>query len=312
MQHGVLPDAHTLGSSAAQLIQCPITPEGEAMRTLIFGHKGQLGRDLIEVFHGAGEVLGYDLPEVDISDEVALQPLVEHFGPDLLVNAAAYTDVEAAEDDIEGAFLANETGARNISELAAYHNVPVLYFSTDYVFDGTKGAPYLPADPIEPLGVYGKSKAAGEHATMTANPHHFILRTAWLYGPGGNNFVEKVLGAAESRPELKVVEDEIGSPTHTHDLAEAALALARTHEYGTYHAVNTGSCNRFEFAKAFLELAEMNTPVKPCGSDAFPTKAERPAYSVLDTESLTAASGYVMRSWQEALAHYMKRRNNHS
>lgn len=282
------------------------------MRTLILGNKGQLGRDLMAVFHRECDVLGYDLPEVDISDEVALQPLVEQFGPDLIVNAAAYTDVEAAEDDIARAFLANETGARNVAELAAHHKIPVVYFSTDYVFDGTKGEPYGPGDPMAPLGVYGKTKAAGEHATAVANPRHFILRTAWLYGPGGNNFVEKVLRAAETRPKLTVVDDEIGSPTHTLDLAEAALALAKTQAYGTYHAVNTGACSRFEFAKAFLALAGVKTPVAPCPASDYPTKAPRPAYSVLDTASLTAASGYAMRPWREALAHYMERRNHHT
>jgi len=279
------------------------------MRTLIFGNKGQLGRDLTEVFSRECVVKGYDLPEVDIADEVALQPMVEEFGPDLLVNAAAYTNVEGAEDDFAAAFLANETGARNVAELAAYHKIPVIYISTDYVFDGTKGAPYEPGDPIAPLGVYGKSKAAGEHATVVANPQHFILRTAWLYGPGGNNFVEKVLRAAETRPELNVVDDEFGSPTHTYDLAEVALAIAKTQAYGTYHAVNTGSCNRFDFAKAFLDMAGLKTTVTPCPSSDYPTKAARPLYSVLDPTSLMAASGYTMRPWRESLAHYMERRN---
>lgn len=279
------------------------------MRTLIFGANGQLGRDLTTVFSQIGEVRGYDLPEVDIADEVALQPIVEAFGPDLLINAAAYTNVDAAEDDFAGAFLANETGARNVAELAAYHQIPVIYFSTDYVFDGTKGTPYVPGDPTSPLGVYGKTKAAGEHATIVANPRYFILRTAWLYGPGGNNFVEKVLRAAASRPELSVVDDEFGSPTHTLDLAEAALALAQTQNYGTYHAVNTGACNRLEFAQAFLEMAGVTIPVRPCKAADYPSKAARPAYSVLDTTELTAASGHVMRPWREALAHYMQRRN---
>lgn len=279
------------------------------MRTLLFGSKGQLGRDILHVFQRECVVQGYDLPEVDIADEVALQPLVEQFGPDLLVNAAAYTDVEGAESDFAKAFLANETGARNIAELAAYHKIPVIYFSTDFVFDGTKNTPYVPGDPMAPLGVYGKTKAAGEHATIVANPRHFILRTAWLYGPGGNNFVEKVLRAAETRPELKVVEDEVGSPTHTLDLAEAALALAKTQAYGTYHAVNTGACSRFEFAKAFLDGAGLKTTVLPCPASDYPSKAERPKYSVLDTASLTKASGYTMRPWREALAHYMERRN---
>lgn len=282
------------------------------MRTLIFGANGQLGRDLTAVFSQIGEVRGYDLPEVDIADEVALQPIVETFGPNLLINAAAYTNVDGAEDDVANAFLANETGARNVAEIAAYRQIPVVYFSTDYVFDGTKGTPYLPTDPMSPLGVYGKTKAAGEHATIVANPRHFILRTAWLYGPGGNNFVEKVLRAAASRPELSVVDDEFGSPTHTLDLAEAALALARTQNYGTYHAVNTGACNRLEFAKAFLEMAGVTTPVRPCKAAEYPSKAPRPAYSVLDTAALTAASDYTMRPWRDALAHYMERRNHHS
>jgi dTDP-4-dehydrorhamnose reductase len=282
------------------------------MRTLIFGANGQLGRDLTAVFDQIGEVRGYDLPEVDIADEVALQPIVETFGPDLLINAAAYTNVDGAEDDVANAFLANETGARNVAEIAAYRQIPVIYFSTDYVFDGTKGTPYLPTDPMSPLGVYGKTKAAGEHATIVANPHHFILRTAWLYGPGGNNFVEKVLRAAASRPELSVVDDEFGSPTHTLDLAEAALALARTQNYGTYHAVNTGACNRLEFARAFLEMAGVTTPVRACKAAEYPSKAPRPAYSVLDTTALTAASDYTMRPWRDALAHYMERRNHHS
>jgi len=282
------------------------------MRTLIFGANGQLGRDLTAVFDQIGEVRGYDLPEVDIADEVALQPIVETFGPDLLINAAAYTNVDGAEDDVANAFLANETGARNVAEIAAYRQIPVIYFSTDYVFDGTKGTPYLPTDPMSPLGVYGKTKAAGEHATIVANPHHFILRTAWLYGPGGNNFVEKVLRAAASRPELSVVDDEFGSPTHTLDLAEAALALARTQNYGTYHAVNTGACNRLEFAQAFLEMAGVTTPVRACKAAEYPSKAPRPAYSVLDTTALTAASDYTMRPWRDALAHYMERRNNHT
>lgn len=282
------------------------------MRTLIFGARGQLGRDLTAAFERAGEVRGYDLPEVDIADEVALQPLVESFGPDLLVNAAAYTNVDGAEDDMAQAFLSNETGARNIAELAAWHQVPVVYFSTDYVFDGTKGAPYAPDDPLAPLGVYGKSKAAGEHATIVANPRHFILRTAWLYGPGGNNFVEKVLRAAETRPELSVVDDEVGSPTHTYDLAEAALALAKTQHYGIYHAVNTGACNRFDFARAFLEMAGVDTPIRPCKAADYPSKAARPAYSVLDNTTLAAATGQPMRPWRDALAHYMQRRNHHS
>ncbi len=280
------------------------------MRTLIFGAKGQLGRDLLTVFGAVGAVRGHDLPEVDITDEAVLQPTVEAFGPDLIINAAAYTDVESAEDNLQQAFLTNETGARYVADLAAYHRVPVVYYGTDYVFDGTSDRPYREDDPAVPLGAYGKSKAAGEAATRKSNPFHFIIRTAWLYGPGGNNFVEKILRAAASRPELKVVEEEVGSPTHTLDLAEATLALARTKHYGTYHAVNTGQCSRYAFAREILNIAEVNVEVRPCDASAYPTKAPRPKYSVLDTAKLTEATGYRMRPWRKALLDYMQRRDD--
>ena len=280
------------------------------MRTIIFGSKGQLGRDLMQVFRKAGEVKGYDLPEVDIANELAVQPLVANFAPDLIVNAAAYTNVEQAEDDLENAFRVNEIGARNLSEIAAYRKIPVLYYSTDYVFNGTATRPYQPEDPTDALGVYGKSKLAGEVATRRSNPYHFILRTAWLYGPGGNNFVEKILQVAQNRPELKVVEDEVGSPTHTLDLAEASLALAKSGKYGVYHVVNRGQCSRYEFAKEILQLAAMNTAVTPCPATEYPTKAPRPAYSVLDTSTTEAITGAPMKTWQEALAQYMNRRKH--
>jgi len=282
------------------------------MRTLILGAKGQLGRDLVEAFEPMGEVRGCDLPELDISDEAALQPVVARFSPDLIINAAAYTDVEGAEEDLQAAFLANETGARNVADLAAYHRVPVVYFSTDYVFDGAADAPYREEHPVAPLGAYGRSKAAGETATRRANPFHFIIRTAWLYGPGGNNFVEKILRAAASRPELNVVEEEVGSPTHTIDLARATLALARTRKFGTYHAVNTGQCSRYEFARAIVSIAELDVAVRPCAASAFPTKAPRPKYTVLDTARLTDATGFCMRPWRRALLDYMERRTAHA
>jgi dTDP-4-dehydrorhamnose reductase len=278
------------------------------MRTLIFGSKGQLGRDLMAVFGREGEAHGYDLPETDITDDTTLQPLADLFRPTLIINAAAYTDVEGAEDDLENAYLVNETGARNVADVARFFDVPVVYYSTDYVFDGTKKAPYTPEDAVAPVSVYGKSKAAGEAATRRANHRHFILRTAWLYGPGGNNFVEKIMKLAADRPEIQVVNDETGSPTHTWDLAEATLALARGEAWGTYHAVNAGSCTRFELAQEILRLAGLKTDVTPCGSDAFPAKAARPGYSVLDTAVLESVSGHRMRDWREALADYMRRR----
>ncbi len=280
------------------------------MLTLIFGARGQLGRDLMTLFAQGGEVAGYDLPEVDAADAAVVGGLVAQHRPTLVVNAAAYTDVEGAEEHRETAFRANETGARVVAAAAREAGVPVVYYSTDFVFcgDATRRTPFEPEEPIHPKGVYAESKAAGEAATRAANPRHFILRTAWLYGPGGNNFVEKILRAAAVRPALTVVDDEIGSPTHTLDLTQATQALAQTTAFGTYHAVNAGMCNRFEFAKEILRLGGLDTPVSPCKAADYPSKAPRPAYSVLSCRSLEAACGYRMRPWTEALAHYFERR----
>lgn len=278
------------------------------MRTLIFGIKGQLGTDLLSIFEEQDSVAGFDLPEVDITDAAGVHAVMREIEPDLVINSAAYTNVEAAEDDPEGAFRVNELGARIVAAAAAHRHVPVVYYSTDYVFDGSKGEPYQVEDAISPLGVYGKSKAAGEAATREANPKHFIIRTAWLYGPGGNNFVEKILKAAAMRPKLRVVEDEVGSPTHTQDLAAATLELARTDAYGTYHAVNHGWCSRYEFAKAILEEADWAIPLEPCPSSEYPMKAPRPQYSVLSNDKLEHITPHRMRPWRQALEAYMSRR----
>ncbi|MBI1317822.1 MAG: dTDP-4-dehydrorhamnose reductase [Candidatus Hydrogenedens sp.] len=278
------------------------------MRTLIFGAKGQLGRDLMRALAADGEVLGCDLPETNIADEASAFSQVKEFSPDLIINAAAYTDVEKAEDNLGPAFLVNETGARNVADCGKRFGVPVVYYSTDFVFDGRKTTPYTPADATTPLSVYGRSKLAGEKATRDANPKHYILRTAWLYGPGGNNFVEKMIALAADRPQLKIVTDEVGSPTHTWDLCEATRAIVKTGKYGLYHAANAGETSRYDFARAIFELAGIDIDVQPCLGAAFPAKARRPAHAPLDCSALTAASGYTLRPWRDALEHYFQRR----
>jgi len=278
------------------------------MLTIVFGSKGQLGRDLCARFRRDGEVFAADLPEVDIADFGAVEEFMREARPDLVINAAAYTDVEAAEDDPVSAFRVNETGAGNIARASARAGAPVVYYSTDFVFDGIKRAPYAPDDAPAPLCVYAKSKLAGEEATRENNDRHCIIRTAWLYGPGGNNFVEKILRAAQTRPSLPVVEDEVGSPTYTLDLAEATAALASAGAIGTFHVVNSGSCSRYEFARKIVELAGLDTRVEPCSAGAFPVKAKRPLYSVLSNEKYETLTGKTMRGWQEALASYIQRR----
>jgi len=279
------------------------------MNVLIFGAKGQLGRDLQLVFGDEWDVSALDLPEMNITDEAAVKDAVAQSKPNVIINAAAYTDVEGAEDDEAAAARVNVDAAGIVAKAAYGVEVPVVYISTDFVFDGKQTTPYKPDDPVAPLSVYGRTKLDGEVATREANPHHFILRTAWLYGPGGNNFVEKMLALAKGRTELKVVHDEVGSPTHTWDLAEAIGGFCETQEYGTHHVVNSGACARDEFARTIFEYAGLDIIVHPCTSAEFPMKAERPAYSVLDTSTTEAALGYRMRSWQDALQYYLKRRS---
>lgn len=278
------------------------------MRVVIFGNAGQLGRDLTKVFSADAHVTGYDLPGVSITNADAVHRCITTDKPDVVVNAAAYTNVEGAEDHASDAFAINEGGARVVAEATRAAGLPLVHISTDFVYDGRKSTPYEPTDAPNPLSVYGKSKLAGDVAVREANPRHFILRTAWLYGPGGNNFVEKIIAAAAKNPSLKVVSDEVGSPTHTWDVAEAARSIATTHEYGLYHAVNAGQVARDQFARTILELAGIATPVHPCGAGEFPVKAARPAYSVLSTATLEAACGYRFRPWQDALQHYIQRR----
>jgi len=254
-------------------------------------------------------VVGFDLPEIDVSSVDDVSRVMDDTRPEFIVNSAAYTNVEDAEDEEDSAFLANEQGARIVAERAADADVPVVYISTDFVFDGTKTTPYEPEDDVNPLSVYGRSKLAGEVAVRAAGSKHFIVRTAWLYGPGGNNFPEKIIAAAQKNPTLQVVHDEVGSPTHTWDLALATRALSRTEAYGTYHAVNAGSCARDEFARALLECAGIDTPVNPCSLDEFPSKARRPVYSVLSARTLEDATGHRIRDWREALVHYTERRS---
>jgi dTDP-4-dehydrorhamnose reductase len=280
----------------------------QASDILILGAGGQLGRDLRARFSRDFRVTGVDVDVVDIGDADAVSQAIEISGQNLVINAAAYTNVEGAEDDREAAFHVNETGARNVALACAAHGVALVHYSTDFVFDGCTRTPYEPDDPVSPRGVYAESKAAGERAVAEAWTNHYIVRTAWLYGIGGNNFVEKIIGAAESLPELKVVTDELGSPTYTADLADATAALVKSGEYGYYHCVNAGSCSRFEFAHAILKHAGLTTPIKPCLAEAFPSKAPRPKYSVLSNAKFEDACGYRMPAWEDALDRYIQRR----
>jgi dTDP-4-dehydrorhamnose reductase len=254
------------------------------MRTVVVGAGGMLGQDV------AADA-SFTRSQLDVTDRAAVREAIS--SDDVVINCAAWTDVDGAEEHEEEAMRVNRDGARNVAEAAGR----VVYVSTDYVFDGRKGEPYVESDPVSPLSAYGRTKLAGERATAVANPRHFIVRSSWLFGAGGRNFVETMLGLG---PEVRVVDDQVGSPTFTGHLADALIALARTGDFGIHHIAASGACSWFEFARAIFERAGSDTRVEPCTTAEFPRPAPRPAYSVLGSER-----GHTLPSWQDGLDAYL-------
>ena len=251
-----------------------------------------LGQDIVRA--SGGTAVALTRAELDVTDAAGAR---EALAGATVINCAAYTDVDGAEGDSAAAHAVNEEGARNVAEAAGR----VLYVSTDYVFDGTKREPYVESDPTGPIQEYGRSKLAGERATADANPDHLIVRSSWLFGAGGKNFVETILGLARERDELRVVDDQVGCPTFTGHLAEALLTLAPGDERGILHVTGAGSCSWFEFAREIVARAGVDCQVEPCSTDEFPRPARRPAYSVLGSER----GGPALPAWQDGLDAYL-------
>ncbi|HET7106134.1 MAG TPA: dTDP-4-dehydrorhamnose reductase [Candidatus Acidoferrum sp.] len=273
------------------------------MRILIIGSNGLLGRDLLEVWPD-DVILPATSRDADIRDIEQLRKLVHRERPDWIIQAAGYTDVDGSEQNADMAFAVNRDGTRNVSLVARQHGAKLCYLSTDYVFDGASDRPYEPDAPVHPLNVYGASKAAGEQAVQEQAGHWLIARTSWLFGASKSCFPEKILRAADSQPELRVVADQVGSPTYTRDLAAAIRGLVHADARGLLNITNSGSCSWFEFAKETLRGADRTTPVAPITSAQTARLARRPSYSVLSPKSL-ASHGITLRNWQEALAAYL-------
>jgi dTDP-4-dehydrorhamnose reductase len=251
-----------------------------------------LGQDVMRAAGDRG--VGLTRAELDVTDAAAV---ADALGGATVINCAAYTDVDGAEADPKTAHAVNEQGARNVAETAAR----VIYVSTDYVFDGAKPSAYVESDPVNPLSAYGRLKLAGERATLTASPHSLIVRTSWLFGAGGRNFVETMLRLAEERDRVNVVEDQVGSPTFTGHLAEVLVALAEGHEHGFLHVAGSGSCSWYEFARAIFGRAGADVELHPCATSEFPRPAPRPANSVLESER----GAPELPTWQEGLDAYL-------
>jgi dTDP-4-dehydrorhamnose reductase len=271
------------------------------VRIFLTGATGQLGLALQQIL-GDHTVAAPPETEADITDPGIVDRIVAA-RPDVVIHAAAYTDVDGAESSPDKAYAVNAAGTRYVAQGAAKTGARLIAVSTDYVYDGSKTSPYVEDDPTAPLSVYGASKLAGEREALAVCPDAVILRTAWLYGDG-KNFVRTMVRLAQERPELRVVNDQIGSPTYAVDLARTVRALLETRAAGVYHAVNSGACSWYEFAVAILRLEGIQTQVVPITTQELARPARRPARAVLDCAKLTAL-GIGMRSWQDALADYL-------
>jgi len=273
------------------------------MRILIIGASGLLGNDLLGEW-GRNEIIPATSRDADIRDIAQVRQLVTHARPDWIILAAAYSDVDGGERNPELAFAVNRDGTKNVAIAANEHGAKLLYISTDYLFDGTSNRPYEPDDPIHPLNVYGMSKAAGELAVREQMKQWVVVRTSWLFGASRTCFPEKILTAADTQSELRVVDDQVGSPTYTRDLAVAIRKPIQADAHGVLNITNTGSCSWFEFAREILHKAGRRTPVFPITTADAARPARRPAYSVL-SPAAPAAYGITLRSWHDALDAYL-------
>jgi len=269
-------------------------------RLLIIGADGMLGSDLAQSAAEYYEVTGVDLPLVDITHPENLSDIMQKHSPALVVNCAAWTDVDGAESNPKAARAVNETGAANAALAAKTAGAAFVHISTDFVFDGAKGAPYVEDDTPNPLSVYGETKLAGENALLRVNPDALIVRTAWLYGLHGKNFVRTILLRALNGNSLMVVDDEAGSPTWTCDLAGAILALAEKNASGVVHFTNGGAASRFDQARTILEAAGLNNEIAPISAADLKLPAKRPACSELSCEKYTRLTGLIPTPWKTA------------
>lgn len=277
------------------------------MRILVTGASGQLGYDVERELERRGiEHLGTSSRELDITDREAVGRLMAAYRPDAAIHCAAYTKVDLAEDEPERCWAVNADGTRNMAAACRKTGAKLLYISTDYVFPGAGERSYETGDPTGPVNTYGRSKLAGELAVQSLLEKYFIVRISWVFGKNGNNFVKTMLRLAETKAELSVVCDQIGSPTYTADLAPLLCDMVQTERYGVYHATNEGTCAWSEFAEAIFELAGRQVVVHPIPTSAYPTRAARPLNSRMSKECLHSNGFQELPEWKNALARYLK------
>jgi dTDP-4-dehydrorhamnose reductase len=276
------------------------------VKVLVTGAAGMLGRDVVLAAGNAGhDVVGFGRTELDVTDAAALGRKFDQERPDVAVNCAAWTDVDGAESAEEAAAAVNATGAGNVAAAAAAQGASVIYVSTDYVFDGAKGAPYVETDQPAPLSAYGRGKLAGEEATAAASKRHFVVRSGGLFGIGGRNFVETMLRLAEAQNEVLVVRDQVTSPTYTWHLAYGIVRLIEGVEFGIHHMAAAGTCSWYDFAREIFDQAKVECRVLSATTDMLGRPAARPPYSALASQREHAIE---LPPWQDGLAAYLSQR----
>ena len=288
------------------------------MKILLIGARGQLAQDIVRAAAKGGaseEIIPVTHEQLDIRDAAEVNACVAGARPNCVINTAAFHKVDVCEDEPENAFSVNEQGVLNVARAAQRARAQLVQFSTDYVFDGEKRTPYVEADEARPLSVYGKSRLAGERAVQVASERYLIIRTCGLYGLAGSqskagNFVETMLRLGGSGKPVKVVDDQVCTPTGSFDLAHHLLPLIRGGAQGLFHLTNTGECSWFEFAQRIFAISGTNAKLEACSTAEYAAKAKRPAYSVLETQALRAAGFPELRAWQEALAEYLRSRRS--
>lgn len=277
------------------------------MKILVTGVKGQLGYDVVNEAESRNiTAVGVDIEEMDITNAEQVESVIKEGNYDVVVHCAAWTAVDKAEECVDACRKVNAVGSENIAKVCEELDIPMMYFSTDYVFDGKGETPWNEYDERHPLNVYGQTKYEGELAVEKLKKH-FIVRIAWVFGKNGNNFIKTMLRLGKERGAVSVVNDQIGSPTYTYDLAKLVVEMIQTDKYGTYHATNEGLCSWYEFACEIFKQAGMNdVEVTPVDSNAFPVKATRPKNSRMNKTELDKNGFNRLPSWQDALNRYLK------
>lgn len=280
------------------------------MKVLVTGANGQLGCALCRLLDREmpGEAIYTDKQELDLTDAAAVENFIRDNEVTHIVNCAAYTAVDRAEEEKRECALINTDAVKNLAAAADLLGAKIIHISTDYVFDGTNHRPYRESDKVNPISQYGTTKRKGETALLALAPESIIIRTAWLYSDTGHNFVKTILALAEKQNEIRVVCDQIGTPTYARDLAEAVLAVLKSHQWvaGIYHFTDEGAASWYDFAKAILRIAGKKTRVVPIPTEDYPTLAQRPAYSILDRSRIKATYGVEIPHWEDALADCVK------